>query len=358
MDFSAESQTSSEEKPEAAAGEGQASAAPPNAPAIPSSVTRASDAIETPKDADKPKNVEPPKVPPIPSSALVILPPSADRFDAKKSAAAAETAVKVKRKSGWRTTASRAAIALIVFGGAFAAGAHFLGVSTPAGHTASADATPVQVAQSAQDSDVAEMRRDTKALGDEIHSLEARLQSLRASVQAQTPDELRGLKKSIDGLKASLDAEKTASDASIAQLSAKIDRLERGGKITETSLDRSERTDTKAIQQTLDRAARTERASAEPQTTGSIPGGSQVLGSKPQQLALAAEPQKRTPQLLTNWIVRDVYDGIALVEGPEGAVEVMPGDIIPGAGTVRSIQRRGNGWVVLTSRGMVDYDHD
>ena len=57
-------------------------------------------------------------------------------------------------------------------------------------------------------------------------------------------------------------------------------------------------------------------------------------------------------------MVRDVYRGIALVEGPQGAVEVMPGDTLPGAGTVRAIERRGDGWVVVTSRGYVDYEHD
>lgn len=59
---------------------------------------------------------------------------------------------------------------------------------------------------------------------------------------------------------------------------------------------------------------------------------------------------------MTNWIVRDVYDGIALVESPQGAVEVAPGEVIPGAGRVISIERRGAGWIVITNRGLVDSD--
>lgn len=85
-------------------------------------------------------------------------------------------------------------------------------------------------------------------------------------------------------------------------------------------------------------------------TTASLPAG-----AEPQSAMTEVKPQ---PRLLTNWVVRDVYDGIALVEGPEGALEVMPGDTIPGAGTVRSIERRGGGWIVLTSRGLVDYAGD
>ena len=53
-------------------------------------------------------------------------------------------------------------------------------------------------------------------------------------------------------------------------------------------------------------------------------------------------------------MVRDVYNGIALVESPRGSIEVAPGAIIPGAGTVKSIERRGRGWIVITSRGLID----
>jgi hypothetical protein len=43
-----------------------------------------------------------------------------------------------------------------------------------------------------------------------------------------------------------------------------------------------------------------------------------------------------------------------LVESPRGSIEVAPGEIIPGAGAVKSIERRGAGWIVITSRGLVD----
>jgi hypothetical protein len=67
-----------------------------------------------------------------------------------------------------------------------------------------------------------------------------------------------------------------------------------------------------------------------------------------------AQTSAEKPQLIANWVVRDVYDGIALVEGPHGSVEVIEGENIPGVGTVKSIERRGSGWIVVTSRGLVD----
>ena len=72
------------------------------------------------------------------------------------------------------------------------------------------------------------------------------------------------------------------------------------------------------------------------------------------QTAVAAKPSVR-PAVLDNWIVRDVYSGIALVEGRSGSVrEVVPGEVLPGAGEVRAIERHGRGWIVVTSRGIID----
>jgi len=375
MDSSIEPQA--DPKPDAAA----APEARESAPAIDSkdaaaSISGSADAQDKKQDAEQPKENAGPNVPPIPSSALVILPSSMRRFDAKDTADEKPNASRAK----WLRYGSRAAIALILFGCAFAAGGRFLGSGPPALHAA-ADPAAVSWQVAKDNTDTAEIRRDTKALGDEIHRLETRFDSLRAAVQTQTPEEVRGLKKSIESLKASLDAEKAEANASIAQLSAKLDRLQREEpKAAQASLDKSEHAeskpaaiekvaDPKAVQATLDKAARAEKAA--PMTTASIPAiaapqsaratTTQVPATSPkaQPLAMAsAEPQRKPPQLLTNWVVRDVYDGIALVEGPEGAIEVMPGDTIPGAGTVKAIERRGGGWIVLTSRGLVDYERE
>ncbi|MEI9914568.1 MAG: hypothetical protein WDN29_00700 [Methylovirgula sp.] len=90
------------------------------------------------------------------------------------------------------------------------------------------------------------------------------------------------------------------------------------------------RLDAQAIQATLDRAARTETASGD--STGSIPN---AAAPGPVTLASAEAPAMHRNRS-NDWVVRDVYRGIALVEGPQGAVEVMPGDTLPGAGTVRA----------------------
>ncbi len=135
-------------------------------------------------ETEKPKANDAPEVlPPVPSSALVVLPPSMRRFDAKDDAAASSKA-RSASWAKWLRNGSRAALVLVLFGCAFAAGGHFLGSTPFAQHTA-ASAAPgaVQVAQTGDDS--AEMRRATKVLGDQIHSLETRLESLRVAAQTQ-----------------------------------------------------------------------------------------------------------------------------------------------------------------------------
>ena len=56
-------------------------------------------------------------------------------------------------------------------------------------------------------------------------------------------------------------------------------------------------------------------------------------------------------------MLRDVYGGVALLEGRAGLREVAPGEFLPGVGEIRSIERRGRGWVVVTSRGIIQADN-
>ena len=64
------------------------------------------------------------------------------------------------------------------------------------------------------------------------------------------------------------------------------------------------------------------------------------------------------PAVVDGWMLRDVYGGVALVEGRAGGLrEVAPGEYVPGVGEIRSIERRGRNWVVVTSRGIIQSDN-
>jgi hypothetical protein len=56
------------------------------------------------------------------------------------------------------------------------------------------------------------------------------------------------------------------------------------------------------------------------------------------------------------YVLRDIADGRAVVEGAQGLEEVGPGDVLPGGARVQRIEKRGPNWVVLTDRGAINPD--
>lgn len=57
------------------------------------------------------------------------------------------------------------------------------------------------------------------------------------------------------------------------------------------------------------------------------------------------------PRIVSGFRLRDAFRGNALVETSRGVIDVQPGDVLPGAGRVLAIQRRGGRWVVATESG-------
>ena len=67
---------------------------------------------------------------------------------------------------------------------------------------------------------------------------------------------------------------------------------------------------------------------------------------------LTPTPETR-PTTIEGWTLREVVNGTAVIEGPNGVWRVMPGQMVPGVGRVDSIVRWGNRLVVATSRGLI-----
>ena len=235
---------------------------------------------------------------------------------------------------------SHAALAVCLFGFAWAAGSYFSGHYTPFYALTPPPARTVAAQESVAPT---EMLPSAQNMAEDISALKANFENLRAA-QGQTAKDIAAL----DGLKSRLEAVNTETVASIAELAGKVERMQREPAAK--------------LSQVVERLDRIERQSSAPLATAAS-GAASVLGrpAAGQQAQLAVGPAKPPlenvkghPQLITNWVVRDVYGGIALVESPRGAIEVVPGETIPGAGRVKSIERRGAGWIVITSRGLVD----
>jgi hypothetical protein len=69
-------------------------------------------------------------------------------------------------------------------------------------------------------------------------------------------------------------------------------------------------------------------------------------------MKLSPTPETR-PKTIEGWTLREVVNGTAVIEGPNGVWKVTPGQTVPGIGRVDSIVRWGNRLVVATSRGLI-----
>ncbi len=165
-------------------------------------------------DAAKP---EPPQSVPVPSSALIIVPPQKgkkEKFDGSFSAGERPGGAPRARRTSLLSYLLRAAAVVVVAGGAYAAGSRYLSwpalptpglskvafsttSSTPAALAAAPVAAPaagpaaLAVAPAAPkvapESGLADLRRENRTLSEEVHKLQLRLAALQAQNSRRYP---------------------------------------------------------------------------------------------------------------------------------------------------------------------------
>jgi hypothetical protein len=239
---------------------------------------------------------------------------------------------------------SHAALAVCLFGFACAAGSYFSGNYSP---FYALKPPPTRTVATQESLARSEILRTAQKMAEDIRSLKANVEALRAA-QSQTAKDAAALA----GLKARLDAVNRETSASIAELAGKVEHMQRepAAKLSQV-IERLDR-----IEHQIAAPLATARLGANSAPGNAAAGKQAELDVTPAKLPL--ENAKEHPHLIPNWVVLDVRDGIALVDSPRGSIEVAPGEIIPGAGRVKSIERRGSGWIVITSRGLVDSARD
>ena len=174
----------------------------------------------------------------------------------------------------------------------------------------------------------------------------------------KTSAQVRVLQAGLENVKSGLNATKTETSSAVAQLNTKLDKIEHepAPKIQQVI----ERLGKLEKATNLDTAATGSIASPNVKTASAIP----TPPSKPApvkaaaiKLASAEAAPKDThldeavvkPTVVPGYVVRDVYEGVALIEGRRGPMEVVPGVSIPGAGVVE---------IDRASRQRLDGDHD
>lgn len=236
------------------------------------------------------------------------------------------------------------ALAACLFGFAWAASSYFSGDQWPF-FSASKPAASESAAQQER-KERAELARAVKKITGDMRRLEAGMDTLRAG-QAQAAK----TRAEVDGLTARLDTDKSETRAAIAAAATEAERVRRE---QEAALPQ--------ITARLDRMER--KLAAQDAAPAAAPAAAEVsqkaapAAADPANLPPENHEASRKPHLITNWVVRDVYGGVALLESTRGTIEVALGEVVPGAGRVKAIERRGSGWIVITSRGLVDSASD
>lgn len=185
-------------------------------------------------------------------------------------------------------------------------------------------------------------------------ALRAGLEAGRAE-HARVSQEIDRLARTVANLREASEAARAEAKTLGAGLSDRIGRSEQGLErrlaalaetVTRAERDQSERiaalagqvekkVQSAAVAAPIRNETKPEARPPEPTQTGS----------------LADKPKTET---LDGWALRDVYDGVAILEDRRRRlVEVGRGDAVPGVGRVEAIERRGRQWVVITRQGVI-----
>lgn len=176
-------------------------------------------------------------------------------------------------------------------------------------------------------------RNDIRVLREELRALQARLDTVN---RRRGAEEAEALEARIS----SLDRKVDANHADAAQLAAKLEKHEKSIERIEAAASDKSRVASIANNDAKP-AAKAEAKAPVPATGGS--------NAKPADL----KPADLKPPL-SNFVLREVDNGVALVQGSGGLYEVSPGERLPGAGKVLAIEKIGRKWVVVTDRGRID----
>jgi hypothetical protein len=177
------------------------------------------------------------------------------------------------------------------------------------------------------------------ALGGSLATLAiSGVNSARAGVgeDARLARDVSQLSADLAALKATLEGAGHVTAAQLAKITQRLDRAERAQAEPAARLAK--------LSEAVERLDRRTAALA-----GDVTG---ALGD-PRPSAPNEAKREARPPIVQGWVLRDVFDGSALVQGRIGLVEVEPGDQLPGLGRVETIRRQDGRWAVVTSRGLI-----
>jgi hypothetical protein len=159
--------------------------------------------------------------------------------------------------------------------------------------------------------------------------------------EASTQRVLARMEQEVTALRTAVETATRDAQSKTARITARLDRNERAQAEPLAKLAKIG----EAVERLERRGARTTAAAATTAVAGDVTGS---IGAPK-----VAAPDTKPANIINGWTLQDVYDGVALIKGRAGLVEVWPGDTLPQVGRVEAIRKQGGHWVVVTSRGII-----
>ena len=269
------------------------------------------------------------------------------------------------KRQSWRRLGLAACALALTLGAGWAVGTKFQSREAAASRGDTNAARKLADANEAERGDIRALREEIRALQGKIDSLdrrgdsaergtlEAKLNSLdrkieanhvdAANVAAQIAARLDKNDKSMERLEATISAKSSVpatagnDDGTSVKPAAKVAAPAPAAAISaKLPVPATANNDAKGGVKPAARAA------------APAPGLAATAGGANAKAAEAARP-------IGDYTVREVQDGIALVQGRAGGLyEVGPGDRLPGAGRVLAVEKIGQKWFVVTESGRID----
>lgn len=158
------------------------------------------------------------------------------------------------------------------------------------------------------------------------------VRTMIASAEANVATKLSA---DIAALKASVEALTKNSSTQLARINERVERSEKAQNEPAAKLARL-----------ADAVEKLERKAAAPAASASAAAAPEITGS-------IVPKQHDRPSVVSGWVLREVFDGAAMVESRYGLYEVVPGANLPGLGRVETIRRQDGRWVVVTPKGII-----
>jgi hypothetical protein len=283
-----------------------------------------------------------PEIPEVAPSAEAPSPEPVHAESAPAARSTIEAPSRIEARSGWRRHLPQAAAVALALGAGWAVGAQ---VSPP---NSSADAGAPAWAQAVA-AGVRESHDDVIRVTGDVRTVKVTVDALKDGLDKGKPD--AGMRQVLERLDRS---ERLAQDVT-ARLAAVAGQLERTQaertKLVASVSERLDRIERQIVATANTVASATPPASTSPAPAAPAPVAKAPIPEPTQTASLPAPDPRQTP--VDGWLLLEVYDGLALIEGRSGEHEVAPGATVKGLGKIHAIEKRGKTWVVVTDKGFI-----